>query len=172
MPWFVAYTKPNSEKKIAEALANRGVNIYCPTYVEMRQWSDRKKKVTIPLFRSYLFVNLADYQSESSQILALPGVIKFVWWQGKPGIVKENEINEIKAFLNDNKNNKISIEYQFNAGDKVNIVTGPLSGQTGTFVEQRGKKAVLELSSLNCRLVAHILVNNIELKPTFNHVIG
>ena len=108
MPWFVAYTKPNSEKKIAEALANRGVNIYCPTYVEMRQWSDRKKKVTIPLFRSYLFVNLADYQSESSQILALPGVIKFVWWQGKPGIVKENEINEIKAFLNDNKNNKIS----------------------------------------------------------------
>ena len=54
MEWYALYTKPRWEKKVAKALEKIGIIVYCPMITEVRQWSDRKKKVTLPLFKSYV----------------------------------------------------------------------------------------------------------------------
>lgn len=75
MNWYVVYTKPKWEKKVAEQLRNKGIECYCPLITQVRQWSDRKKKVEVPLFNSYVFVQLPD--SERNAVFQSVGVVRY-----------------------------------------------------------------------------------------------
>src|SRR5690242_12899225 len=104
MSWYVLYTKPRNEKKVAELLKQKGVDVFCPIKEEIRQWSDRKKKILEPVFKSYIFVRLSNYKENSIGVLTTPGAIRFLWWTGKPGVVRADEIQAIKDFLENYKN--------------------------------------------------------------------
>jgi transcriptional antiterminator RfaH len=86
MNWLVLYTKPKNEVKVAERLAAAGITVYCPLVTSLRQWSDRKKKVTLPLFSSYVFVQLAEVQRAA--VFEVPGVVRYLFWLGKPAVVQ------------------------------------------------------------------------------------
>ncbi|MDT0651627.1 UpxY family transcription antiterminator, partial [Autumnicola edwardsiae] len=90
MQWYVLYTKPKWELKVYENLQKKDIKAYCPTVTEVKQWSDRKKKITAPLFRSYIFVYLAE--KERSEVFEVPGVVRYLYWLGKPAIVRDVEI--------------------------------------------------------------------------------
>src|SRR4051812_48560014 len=110
MPWYVLYTKPRNEKKVATLLQEKGVEVYCPVKEEVRQWSDRKKKISEPVFKSYIFVSLEDYNGQNIPVLETPGSVRFLWWNKKPGIVRDKEIQAIRDFLNNYKGAEITIE--------------------------------------------------------------
>jgi transcriptional antiterminator RfaH len=162
MPWYVVYTKPNSEKKVEQILQAKGVMCYCPKVSETRQWADRKKVVQTPLFKSYVFVNIADYAAGNIGILSTAGVVKFLWWLGKPGIVKDHEIEEIKTFLHKYSDFDIYVADKLKFGDPILIKKGVLSGQYGKFVNTRGNRAVLELESLGYKLTAVVPITSIQ----------
>ena len=92
--WYVVYTKARNEKKAALLLEKSGIDVYCPTVKEVRQWSDRKKTVEVPLFSSYLFVHLAPKEREL--VYAAPGVVRYLFWLNRPAIVKDQEIETLK----------------------------------------------------------------------------
>ena len=98
MNWYVIYTKPKWEKKVAEQLAEAGIDCYCPLITQIRQWSDRKKKVEVPLFNSYVFVQLDE--SERNSVFQSAGVVRYLFWLGKPAIVRHEEIEVIKKWIN------------------------------------------------------------------------
>ncbi len=81
MNWYVVYTKPKWEKKVAEQLKNAGVECYCPLIVKIHQWSDRKKKVEVPLFNSYVFVRLAE--EDRNLVFQSTGAVRYLFWLGK-----------------------------------------------------------------------------------------
>ena len=143
--WKVVYTKPRSEKKIAERLEQRGFEVYCPLQTTLRQWSDRKKKVSVPVFPSYLFllVNI----DESEAVLQDPAVLNYVYWLGKPAIVREKEISDIKDFLSDNEDSSLEI-FNYKRGEDVEVVNGPFKGQHGTIDNIRGGRVSLLIESL------------------------
>ena len=97
MKWFVLYTRPQYEIKVAEALQGLGIRAYCPVYTQLKQYSDRKKKVEKPLLKSYVLVKIADQDRE--QVFAIPGVVRYVFWLGKPAVVREEEIELMKNNL-------------------------------------------------------------------------
>ena len=90
MPWYVLITKPKSEKKVAEKLQDRGIEVCCPVSVEVRQWSDRKKKVEVPLLPSMILVKLED--TERAVVFDTAGAVRYLFWLGKPATVTETEI--------------------------------------------------------------------------------
>src|SRR5690606_27244913 len=96
MPWYVIYTKPRAEAKVAESLKKLGITVYCPMITEVHRWSDRKKKVSLPLFKSYVFVQLLP--KDRNQVFAVPGVVNYLFWLGKPAQVREQEIQTIKKW--------------------------------------------------------------------------
>ena len=157
MAWYVLYTKPRNEKKLAVLLEDRGVKVFCPVQEEVRQWSDRKKKILEPVFRSFIFVQMGNYEEESLDILMFRGAVRFLWWQGKPGIVQEKEIQLIKDFLNNYKN--VTSDTKISVGQSVNITEGPLKENNGTVLTVKGNKATLHLKSLGLNLVAQLPVN-------------
>lgn len=98
LEWLVIYTKPQQEKKVSENLQKIGIESYCPTIEEVRQWTDRKKIIQVPIFKSYVFVKIA--LKNRNKVFEVPGVLNYLFWLGKPAIVKEIEIQNLIDFLN------------------------------------------------------------------------
>jgi transcriptional antiterminator RfaH len=160
MPWFVICVKPRYDKMITASLEQKGVVHYCPYYESVRQWSDRKRKIYVPLFSSYMFVELENYSREKIEVLTVPGVSKFLWYDNKPCTIKQEEINEIKNFLSNYKG--IKCESQLLPGQKVTVNKGVFSNYSGEVRFLEGNKAFLVLSSLGCYFTAVISVNLLE----------
>ena len=97
MNWFVIYTKSRQEKKVALELEKMGITVYCPMINQIRQWSDRKKKVEVPLISSYVFVQLKERDRET--VFEVPGIVRYVYWLEKPAIVRDEEIAVMKTWL-------------------------------------------------------------------------
>ena len=144
MKWFVIYTKPQFEIKVEQTLQNIGIRAYCPVYKQIKQYSDRKKKVLKPLLRSYVLVYIND--KDRDKVFSVPGVVRYLFWLGKPAIVREEEIELMK--------NNLSGIYEsitvsdLKKGDSYNIIEGPLMGQVGKVVDLFKNKIKLELPSL------------------------
>ena len=125
MPWYVLYIKSHNEIKTATFLAELGITVYCPIVTEYRQWSDRVKKVEVPLIRSYIFVNLEE--KERPLVFQVPGIIRYLFWLGKPAIVPETEIKTMQLWLqNDIQEARVE---QLQPGDRFSIPKGPFKGQ-------------------------------------------
>ena len=144
MKWFVIYTKPQFEIKVEQTLQNIGIRAYCPVYKQIKQYSDRKKKVLKPLLRSYVLVNIND--KDRDKVFSVPGVVRYLFWLGKPAIVREEEIELMKNNLSGIYEN-ITVS-DLKKGDAYNIKEGPLKGQVGKVVDLFKNKIKLELPSL------------------------
>lgn len=149
MTWYVLYTKPKWEKKVAEKLNQIGVECYCPTVTQIKQWSDRKKKVVVPLFNSYVFVQLPEIEKNS--VFTVPGVIRYLFWLGKPAVVRDEEINIIKTSLQASDVIDVSVS-SIQVGDKIKLETGVFSNQDATVREVSKTHYILILESLGCIL--------------------
>ncbi len=152
MPWYVIYTKPKSEIKTANRLERLGVEVFCPVQEEIRQWSDRKKKFMVPLFTSYLFVNLEE--KNRSVVFDVPGVNNYLFWLGKPAIVRENEINVIKNWMEDELVEDIKVSHLIKPGDNLTIKNGAFKDKKAIVQEIGKKKCKLILSNLGILLEA------------------
>jgi transcription antitermination factor NusG len=151
--WLAVYTRPRWEKKVNQLLADKGVERYCPLNKVRRKWSDRVKMVEEPLFKSYVFVKVND--EDRTGVRMTPGIINFVYWQGKPAVIKEKEITAIKKFLDEYENVEVKpLEVRVN--QRVKITTGPLMDQEGQVLEVKNKKAKVAIDSLGYVLVASV----------------
>jgi transcriptional antiterminator RfaH len=149
MNWYVVYTKPKWEKKVAEQLKKNGIECYCPLITQVRQWSDRKKKVEVPLFNSYVFVQLPEV--DRNLVFQSAGAVRYLFWLGKPAIVRDEEINIIKKGLDGSDTCEVSL-VPFQVGDKIELDSGPFSTQTAIVQEVNNTHYILVLESLGCVL--------------------
>ncbi|SHG17040.1 Transcription antitermination factor NusG [Arenibacter palladensis] len=138
MKWYVLYVQSRKEKKVAEMLQEMQIEVYCPIVKEIRQWSDRKKTVENPLFKSYVFVRLQD--RERQVVFGVPGVVRYLFWLGKPAIVRDEEINTIKKWLEDDTVEEITLS-KLIPGDELQIKNGILKDQRAV-IREVGKKRI------------------------------
>lgn len=162
--WYVVFTKPRWEKKVARQLEQKNIEHYCPLNKVQRQWSDRKKIVLEPLFTSYVFVRIDD--TEMVPVKQADGVMNFVYWLKKPAIIRDEEIDIIRRFLNEYE--KVRLEKTaVNVNDHVRILGGPLMERQGNVLEIRSKTVKVALPTLGYTIIAEIERTNIEIVPIF-----
>lgn len=145
--WYALYTKPRWEKKIDTALVRKGIESWCPLQKVERQWSDRKKVIEDPLFKSYVFVHIND--TERSKVLMTDGVLNFVYYLGKPAVIKHEEVDLIKKYLAE-KDASISILSQegYKEEMRIKVNHGVFMGNEGTVIRGGRKKVYVKLESL------------------------
>ncbi|MEL1240086.1 UpxY family transcription antiterminator [Flavobacterium flavipallidum] len=150
MNWYVLYTKPKWEKKVAEQLLQKGIECYCPLVTQIKQWSDRKKKVEVPLFNSYVFVRLNE--TDRNLVFQSSGVVRYLFWLAKPAVVRDEEITTIKNWLEMPDQYEVSVS-TLQVGDKVVLESGPFQSHEAVVKEvNRNNNYVLVLESLGCVL--------------------
>ena len=147
MSWFVLYTKPRFEKRVANRLEQIGIEVYCPIITEVKQWKDRKKKIKTPLFKSYVFIKLEE--KKRNLVFDIPGVVRYLFWLGKPAIVRNEEVEVIKDWLDDNKVDDAKVEH-LSEGDKITIKNGVFKDENAIIREVGKKKMRLILPKLGC----------------------
>jgi transcription antitermination factor NusG len=164
--WFAIYTRPRWEKKVNQLLLQKGIEVYCPLNKVRRKWSDRIKTVEEPLFKSYVFVKVAD--EERTKVRMTDGVVNFVYWDGKPAIIKEKEIQTIKRFLDEYENVEV-VKMDLNEGDRVQVIAGPMMDQEGKVIEVKNKVAKVCIDSLGYMLIAYIDKSKLITVQKTNH---
>lgn len=150
--WLAIYTRPRWEKKVNQLLIEKGLESYCPLNKVRRKWSDRVKLIEEPLFKSYVFVKVSD--DDRSNVRMTAGAINFVYWDGKPAVIKEKEIKAIRRFLNEYENVQ-AIPMDLKVNQRVRVTNGTLMDHEGKVLDVRHKTAKIAIDSLGYILVAY-----------------
>ena len=151
--WLAIYTKPRWEKKVHQLLSAKGVESYCPLNKVKRKWSDRVKTIEEPLFKSYVFVKVTD--DDRTKVRLTNGVVNFVYWNGKPAIIREKEIQTIKRFLDEHENVMVR-PMEFAKDQQVLILSGTFMDRHATVLDVRKKEVKVAIESMGQELVAYI----------------
>ena len=159
--WYAVYTKPRWEKKVAKLLDEKGIENYCPLNKVVKQWSDRKKVVMEPIFKSYVFVRVED--KEKFELKNISGILNFVYWLGKPAIVRDEDIDTIRKFLNEFGEVTVSEIGQLKVNAKVRVKQGIMMNYLGLLVEVMGNKVKVRIESMGIYLFAQFDKKNLEL---------
>jgi transcriptional antiterminator RfaH len=138
--WYAVYTKPRSEKKLADRLNDKGIEAYLPMRRTLKQWSDRKKMVDEPLISSYVFVNVP--KENYFDVLNTPGAVKYIWFCGKPAVIPSNQIRTLKLIISNNLEIDC-VSADLAKGAQVKVVSGPMKGLTGELLNYAGKHKVM-----------------------------
>ena len=136
LKWYVMYTRSRAEKKVADMLVEEGVEVYLPMVEELRQWSDRKKKVQKALFNGYVFVKT--HRNNLWNCLKIPGAVKFVHFSGEHAIIRDEDVETIQRVVATG----VSIETdgsEIASGEKVKVIGGSLEDMVGECVEKGNK---------------------------------
>ena len=161
--WYVVYTRSNCEKKVASLLAKHNIDNYCPLNKTIRQWADRKKVVQVPLFTSYVFVRI------SSDALfkvkeASADIINYVYWLGKPAIIRNDEIEQIMQFLDKHVDIKLE-KKSIQVNDEIKVLSGPFVNMQGNVKSIEHNKVKLILPSLGYIMIAETTIHNVQVVP-------
>jgi transcription antitermination factor NusG len=161
--WFVVYTRSNSEKKLADELEKSGFTVFAPTYTTVRQWSDRKKKVTLPLIKGIVFIRTT--LKDLNKIYAFHHVVGILKEQRQPGIVRDEEIQNLRIISDEWNGDLIETNHSPNLekGDEIEVERGPFAGLTGQLINVNGKhRVVVRLRSLQVEFAVNVQKNAVR----------
>ena len=161
--WLAIYTKPRWEKKVNGKLQQKGIESWCPVQKKQSQWSDRKKIIEDPLFKSYVFVHITE--EERVKVLSTDGALQFVHYLKKPAVIRDEEIELIRAYLLE-KDAHIKLENlkHFSENNKVVISKGVFMDAEGTVIKGGNKKVYVRLESLDQILIVEFPAEHLHLK--------
>lgn len=143
--WYAFYTRPNHEKRVEAQLQEKGLESYLPLRTVIRRWSDRRKQIQEPLFRCYVFVH-AD-EKERVAALETHGVVRMIWFNGKPAVVRDEEIEAIQCILRERPAAEACVPIEI--GEYVEIIRGPLTGIQGRMIMTKGAgRLVVSIDSI------------------------
>ena len=144
---------------MAKLLDEKGIEGYCPLNKVFRQWSDRKKAIYEPLFKGYVFVYLDD--DTKWNVKQIPGILNFVYWNGKPAHIRQEEIDTIRKFLSEFSEVEVE-DLKLSVNTSVKIKHGALMNYKGIVVEVIGNKAKVLIESMGLQLSAILEKKNLE----------
>lgn len=159
--WHVIYTKSKWEKKVDELLLQHGFESWCPVKMEERRWTDRKKIIYTPLFRSYVFVKAS--KADYAKILSIVGVVNFLYFEKKPAIIRDKEIEEIRKYLGLSTEALIQIIDMGNLAPatKVSINQGLFMGRRGEIIKAGKNTVFVKIESLKMLMIVEFKTNDI-----------
>ncbi|MGB9746367.1 MAG: UpxY family transcription antiterminator [Bacteroidales bacterium] len=160
--WHALYTRPRWEKKVLKYLQEEGIEAFLPLRKSLKQWSDRKKWVEEPLFRSYVFVHIVP--SEYYKALNIVGAVRYVVFEGKAAIIPDRQIQMVKDLLALEVELEVTDETLL-PGERVVIRYGPLKDVEGEMVEFRSKSVIaLRIDHISGTILVSVPSNYVKRK--------
>ena len=147
--WYALYTKPRKEQKVAQQLEQLGFTVYLPMKTETRQWSDRKKKVVVPLFSSYVFIQIEE--SKRADVFIIDGILNYVFWLNKPALIRDDEMELMRNTI-DQPHHEVFVD-TLQQGEMVELQQGVFKGQKALIEQVSNTKMHMYLPSIGVKLI-------------------
>ncbi|MEA5127256.1 MAG: UpxY family transcription antiterminator [Proteiniphilum sp.] len=149
--WLAAYVKMHHEKKVRDRLEAMGVENFLPVQEEIRQWSDRKKKMERILIPMMIFVRVDS--REQRNIITHPSILRYLTLRGEhtPAVIPTDQMDRFR-FMLDNSDTAVSFSANdLQPGEKVRVIKGPLTGLEGELITMEGKsRIIIRIEQLGC----------------------
>lgn len=159
--WYALQTRPRHERVVKDRLDQRGIETFLPTITEVHRWSDRKKKVEMPLFSCYLFARLVPTKMNRLRLLCVDGVFSFVGQRGEGLPIPTEQIDAVRALLT--SENSYSPYPFLKRGQRVRVCSGSLQGLEGILVSQDDNKTlVISVDAIQRSLAVQVNGYDIE----------
>ena len=159
--WFAVWTRSRQEKVAASMLETLGVPHFLPLKSEIRQWSDRKQTVHVPLFSGYLFVKMNPTRDSRLQVLKAPGIAGFVGNSSGPLPIPDRQIEDIRTVLAQRV--ECSVLPLLTEGDCVRVATGPLAGVEGLLLRGNStSRLLISIEMLHKTLAVSVSRDDVE----------
>ena len=157
--WYVLYTKPRHEKKVAGRLTGAGYHVYCPLQKVVRKWSDRTKVVEEPLFKGYVFVQIEDRKRDD--VFAYPGTVRYLFWLRRPANVREEGIATFQRWMGHYDHELLKVT-DIIPGTYVRITSGKFMNEEGILLDTSNSKAFVQLKELGIQLSLDLTQNELQ----------
>ncbi|HUA00185.1 MAG TPA: UpxY family transcription antiterminator [Candidatus Aquilonibacter sp.] len=162
--WYVVYTCAHHEKKVAAQLDRRSIEQFLPLYQAVHRWKDRRMRVELPLFPGYVFARLA--LPERLRVLQVPGVVRFLSFNGQVATVGDIEISAIRRGLGAGL--RVEPHPFLTVGRLVRVNAGPLAGLTGRLVRRkRNYRLVISMDAIGRSIMSEVSFEDIEIPPLY-----
>ena len=132
--WYAVYVRSRHEKKVHQMLLERELTSFLPLLETWKQWSDRRKKVSDPLFRGYVFVNIC-LRKDNIKVLDTEGVVKFIGIGKNPSVIGEKDIDWLRKLVREPDAIQ-GVVVSLPAGQRVRVLAGPFKDLEGVVVKQ------------------------------------
>jgi transcription antitermination factor NusG len=161
LPWYALYVRCNQEKLVAGSLAGRGVEFFLPCYESVRQWKDRRVKLTMPLFPGYVFVR--GPLLERSLVLSVPNVVHLVGTSRGPSPISEREMRWVREGI---EHGCAQPHEYLKEGQRVLITEGAMRGVEGIMISRRNRsRIVVALDSILRAFVIEVEASQVKVLP-------
>ncbi len=159
--WYALYTKPRWEKKVSRVLEQKGLECWCPVQKISKQWSDRKKIIEEPLFKSYVFVYIEEV--DKIRVKMTDGILNFVYYIGKPAVIRDEEIAIIKRYLSET-DACITVQSisSLDEQTRIKVNQGIFMDFTGTILKGGKKKVYVKLESLDQVMIVEFPIEHLS----------
>ncbi|MBN9384017.1 MAG: UpxY family transcription antiterminator [Chitinophagaceae bacterium] len=165
--WYVAYTFPKSEKIVQTKLGKIGVASYLPMYYKTRDWSDRKKRLYVPLFPNYVFIHVES--ARRHETFGVREIVRYVCFDGRPATIKSSIIDTLQLILS--KDVPLSLDEMARPGMPVRVVQGPFAGAEGVVVRKNGNmRLIIQIEALQSAIGVNIHTS--DLMPSDSEVLA
>jgi transcription antitermination factor NusG len=138
--WYALHTKARHERAVEWRLRDQGMETFLPTMVEVHRWSDRKKKVEVPLFSCYVFVRCALNAEDRARVYRIESVHGFVGSRGVSLPIPAEQIESIRKVLTQAA---VRSHPFLQAGQRVRIRGGAMDGVEGVFLSENGDHSLI-----------------------------
>jgi len=160
--WFAVWTRSRQEKTAAAMLETLGVQHFLPLKSELRQWSDRRQTVHVPLFGGYLFVRMDPNKDSRLHVLKTPGIAGFVGNNSGPLPIPDQQIEDIRTVLA--RRVECAVLPFLEEGDRVRVVRGPLAGLEGRLLQSNApSRLLIAIEMIQKSLAVSISLHDVEL---------
>jgi transcription antitermination factor NusG len=139
--WYALQTRPRHEKAVVQRLTERRVETFLPIVTEVHRWSDRKKKVEMPLFSCYVFAKFISNRVDRLRVLRVDGVLGLVGSGSEGTPIPDEQIDAVRTLLD---GSLPCSSYPFlKIGQRVRIRSGALDGMEGILVSRNGSSTLV-----------------------------
>lgn len=156
--WYALQTRANHERKVAERLSSQAITSIVPIFSELHQWKDRNKKVELPVFPGYVFVQMD--LAERMRAIVISGVVRFVGMGSTPSPILDAEMEVVNACM---RHGGLVRPHAYVAiGSAVHVVSGPLQGLRGILLRRKGiSRLVLSVSLIQSSVAVEVDDNDV-----------
>lgn len=159
--WHAVYTRSRAEKKAFAELQEQGIEAFLPLQRKLRQWSDRKKWVEMPLISGYLFVRIS--RREYDQVLQSDHIVTYVRFEGKAAVIPDQQIEYLRLMLKQEVHEVSISTEKLEPGQEIEVTAGPMIGMKAKLVRIQGKnKVAIQLEELGFAALVEVPVNDIR----------
>jgi transcription antitermination factor NusG len=157
--WLAAYTRSRHEQQVARQLGQKELEYMLPTYERLIRWSDRIRRVQMPLFPSYIFVHICE--DERRTLLETVGIVQLVSVAGRPALLADEEVERLRSCMSGSAD--VEPHPYLSIGHRVRVKHGPFAGWEGTLLEkQNSRRLVVNIEQIMKSIAVNIHSADVE----------